>query len=1057
MTNKRKSDLLSTAAFLVALAPAGLVSSMALAQTPPGCGASFDEVNAFVTVTCETGQVDSEFSFFERNMDFLQEEEYDGEGNDILNMDGGSLINAPGTIPPESIPPGLPFNPTDGAFDFLGGNDAVYMNSGSIGSEAAPATLFLGNGADTFDMKGGTVYADINGENGNDIFILTGGTLTGALNGGAGNDAFTVDGGTLNGTIDGGSGTNSLTMKSGRINGNVSLGNVGHVLVSGGTIDGDIYGTRGDGGSRPLQYALIEGGTITGDVYTQDASFLDGTIEGRLIASGAVGIEDGSIAGGVSAMNLTMTGGAIGGSIYGMTNTDSTVDPDNPVVTNSNTFNISGGSIGTEAERAEIFLQDGDDAFNMTGGTVFSSIDGGDGNDAFAFSGGTVTGNINGGTGNNTFTVAGGTVNGNIGGSGGVNSFAMTSGAVNGNVSVNDAQIGGGTVDGNVTAASVTIHGGAVEGNIGNGESPTGNFWMTSGSVGGNIDASSFDIDGGSVGGNVSGLTTLLMHENYDHEGVSAPIQFRDGVTFSGTNATGYLEGTRFTDRSQNFTGFSTLTLNDSVIGFGGDQGIDSIIANNGSVIRTTGNFSLLDQAGTGLGTLALDRSSLSMYNGIAGDSFTVGALTMNDSSILIDYDQDGGAIDSLVVTPGGASTITGDNLIRVNILGTPVLDRESDIAVIQTGSAIDPALFRVEGIDGTLSSLYNYEMIGDPAGGLTLRASPVGTTGDPLSPVNTTILSTSLNQLNDITDANIADAFGLTTASGGGAAAAGNGGIPFGIFSTGQLARSHYDGFRVVGTGQSTPNYSSTEMSMAASLDWNASEYFGFDQQYGLNIGVFGGYASSDVDLGSFLSFASAGSAINRSGLFGGYTLFRKERSYLVFSAIGLLGNTDVTNGLLNNSTGSYNTQGAAVTLSAGHIFSLTDTVRFDLRGGVLAARFTGDDFTDSIGVKYGKSEVSFGGLKFEPGIYMDHKLDNGMSISPYLRAEFQQLLGYKNKSGIGGVNYEFDTATFSAALSGGANLQINPTTTLSSEVKVKASADSRSIAGKLGIKFAF
>ena len=310
---------------------------------------------------------------------------------------------------------------------------------------------------------------------------------------------------------------------------------------------------------------------------------------------------------------------------------------------------------------------------------------------------------------------------------------------------------------------------------------------------------------------------------------------------------------------------------------------------------------------------------------------------------------------------------------------------------------------------------------------------------------------------MSSITDANVSDALGLSTTSGGGTAAAGGGSIPFGVFSTGQLARSHYDGFRVVGTGQTTPSYTSTEMSLAASLDWNASEYFGFDQQYGLNIGVFGGYASSDVDLGSFLTFASAGSAINRSGLFGGYTLFRKERSYLVFSAIGLLGNTDVTNGLLNNSTGSYNTQGAAVTLSAGHIFSLTDELRLDLRGGVLAARFTGDDFTDSIGVNYGKSEVSFGGLKFEPGIYMDHKLENGMSLSPYLRAEFQQLIGYKNKSSLGGVNYEFDTATFSAALSGGANLKISSTTTLSSEIKVKASADSRSIAGKLGIKFAF
>ena len=55
-----------------------------------------------------------------------------------------------------------------------------------------------------------------------------------------------------------------------------------------------------------------------------------------------------------------------------------------------------------------------------------------------------------------------------------------------------------------------------------------------------------------------------------------------------------------------------------------------------------------------------------------------------------------------------------------------------------------------------------------------------------------------------------------------------------------------------------------------------------------------------------------------------------------LLAQAEEMLGNTDVTNGLLNNSKGSYDTQGAAVTLSAGHIFSLTDSVRFDLRGGL-------------------------------------------------------------------------------------------------------------------------
>ena len=141
MTKKRKSDLLNTAAFLAGLVPASLVASMALAQTPPGCDSVFDATNRFLTVTCSPGQVDSEDSFLLRNLSLYTVHGYTGEGNDILNMDGGALINAPGTIDPSLIPPGLPFDPTDGGFDFSVGNDTINMRSGSIGATGARAEI----------------------------------------------------------------------------------------------------------------------------------------------------------------------------------------------------------------------------------------------------------------------------------------------------------------------------------------------------------------------------------------------------------------------------------------------------------------------------------------------------------------------------------------------------------------------------------------------------------------------------------------------------------------------------------------------------------------------------------------------------------------------------------------------------------------------------------------------------------------------------------------------------------------------------------------------------
>ena len=189
---------------------------------------------------------------------------------------------------------------------------------------------------------------------------------------------------------------------------------------------------------------------------------------------------------------------------------------------------------------------------------------------------------------------------------------------------------------------------------------------------------------------------------------------------------------------------------------------------------------------------------------------------------------------------------------------------------------------------------------------------------------------------------------------------------------------------------------------------------------------------------------------------MFGGYGLFRKEYNYALVSATAFLGETDISNGVLNSS-GSYGTKGYAVTGSVGHIFMLSDTLRFDLRGGLLGVTFNGDDYADSGGNQYGGSEISFGAVKFEPGIYMDRQLENGMTFSPYARADLQQRFGYSNTASIDSVEIDFDDADFSAALSTGFNLKMSKTTTVSGEVRGKLSSDSSTIAGKLGLKFSF
>ena len=279
-----------------------------------------------------------------------------------------------------------------------------------------------------------------------------------------------------------------------------------------------------------------------------------------------------------------------------------------------------------------------------------------------------------------------------------------------------------------------------------------------------------------------------------------------------------------------------------------------------------------------------------------------------------------------------------------------------------------------------------------------------------------------------------------------------------FGVFASGQFAKVEHEGFEVSNEAfrAAGPSFDANDFSAAMSFDFNAAKHFGFDDKYGLNIGVFGGYASTDVTLGRFQSFARVGEGTNEAGMFGAYTLFRQGVNYGLISATAFIGQTDAVNNVLNTS-GSYDTEGYAVTASAGRIFALGDRARFDLRGGILGVTFEGGDYTDSGGNVFGKSRISFGALKFEPGIYADYQMDNGMVFSPYARADIQQRFSYRNTSEIAGTEFDFDDADFSAAVSTGFNMRMSQATTLSGEVRGKFSVDSTTVAGKIGLKVGF
>src|SRR5262249_41861274 len=88
--------------------------------------------------------------------------------------------------------------------------------------------------------------------------------------------------------------------------------------------------------------------------------------------------------------------------------------------------------------------------------------------------------------------------------------------------------------------------------------------------------------------------------------------------------------------------------------------------------------------------------------------------------------------------------------------------------------------------------------------------------------------------------------------------------------FATGRLAPTSPDGFTISGGGLSGegPGFGADDFSAAISLDFDAAKHFAFDQEYGLNLGLFAGYASTDVSLDPFMGFNIVGDATNRAGM---------------------------------------------------------------------------------------------------------------------------------------------------------------------------------------------
>lgn len=757
-----------------------------------------------------------------------------------------------------------------------------------------------------------------------------------------------------------------------------------------------------------------------------------------------------------------------GGVVNSGTGIDTlTINGGSVVVTGLTTPPVQGTPFDLDPSAGVISMGDGDDIVIMRGGAIGTAaaplgLDLGAGADRFTMSGGTISGSVFGLGGGNTYTVSGGRIDGSIF-AGSQDDTVNISGAafIHGNFDIGPDAVGledgddtftmtGGTLVGAVSGGNgddlIFISGGSV-GSVDAGAGDN-DVVISGGTVVGNVNADHLTLTGGTIGGDITGISenTLFI----DDAASPAPIVLTNGATISGIGAGGNAQIFN-TDlgaggaKTLVFSNFQSVSLDNSTLGFGtGAQGIGLLALANGSTLYAFGNVNM------GGGNVTVTNSTLTMLNGIAGNTFTVGGITFSNGTLGLDVNQRTLQADQVV-----ANTFGGTGVFNIALIGTPVFSQPTDIPIVTTTGGPITGSFTAQGLPGSQASLFTYQVLPGGAGGFVLRITPAnfGLALTPQNALDVSTIQTALDALDGINDDAIEYVLGLANGAKR-IQIADN----FGVFASGQFAHTEHDGFEVT-SGPLTadgPSFDANDFSAAISIDFDAARHFGFDKEYGLNLGLFGGYASTDVQLDSLLGFDVVGDANNKSGMFGAYGLLRREYTYALLSGIAFLGESEVSNGFLA-SDGDYSTEGYAITGSVGHIFALSDDVRFDARGGLLGVAFNGGDYADSNNNQFGGSQISFGAIKLEPGIYMDRPLENGMIFSPYARAELQQRFGYSNTATIDTREVSFDDADFSAALSTGFNLKMSKTATMSSEVRGKLSSDSWTVAGKIGLKVAF
>lgn len=294
-----------------------------------------------------------------------------------------------------------------------------------------------------------------------------------------------------------------------------------------------------------------------------------------------------------------------------------------------------------------------------------------------------------------------------------------------------------------------------------------------------------------------------------------------------------------------------------------------------------------------------------------------------------------------------------------------------------------------------------------------------------------------------------------------------------FGVWASGKLGRSSHDGFQATSRGAggttvtNTAAFDTSDYSLFASAQLDLGRYLGI-ADYGLKVGMFGGWARTDVDLKTNAILAAggifdAGDAVNDSAIFGSFALVTKGSAYAMGTIMGSSGETDVNNKAIV-ATSNYDTSGVIVSLVAGNVFPVKngsqevfgDNISFDARLGVSYQYNQADSHADSQANQIGEGELEYVKGLIAGNLFTSF-VSNGVFYVPYVQVGYEYRFDDSNSVVANAVLVDFtdDEDMVFGVL--GLKAQASKNLEFNVSLQGRTNEDQEAISGQLGATWHF